>query len=70
MSADYCNYSNIDGNTAYLAGAVSAFADAYLCEILPKYWTLDCNSYPEICLRSYMICLNATGKNMFQMNVN
>ena len=41
MSAQYGCYSNIDGNTAFLAGAVSAFADAYLCEILPKYWALD-----------------------------
>ena len=45
MSADYCNYSNIDGNTAYLAGAVSAFADAYLCEILPKYWALEADVF-------------------------
>lgn len=41
MSAQYGCYSDIDGNTAFLAGAVSAFADAYLCEILPKYWALE-----------------------------
>ena len=41
MSAHYSNYTNIDGNTAFLAGAVSAFSDAYLCEILPKYWALE-----------------------------
>ena len=40
MSAHYSNYSDIDGNTAVLAGAVSAYADAYLCGILPKYWAL------------------------------
>ncbi len=33
MSAHYSNYTNIDGNTAFLAGAVSTYADAYLCEI-------------------------------------
>jgi len=41
MSAHYSNYANIDGNTAFLAGAVSTYADAYLCEILPKYWALE-----------------------------
>ena len=41
MSAHYGDYSDIDGNTAFLAGAVSAFSDAYLCEILPKYWALE-----------------------------
>lgn len=41
MSAYYGDYSNIEGNTAFLAGAVSAFADAYLYEILPKYWALE-----------------------------
>ena len=41
MSAHYGDYLDIDGNTAFLAGAVSAFSDAYLCEILPKYWALE-----------------------------
>ena len=41
MSAHYGDYSDIDGNTAFLAGAVSAFSDAYLFEILPKYWALE-----------------------------
>lgn len=41
MSAHYGDYSDIDGKTAFLAGAVSAFSDAYLCEILPKYWALE-----------------------------
>ena len=45
MSAQYGCYSNIDGNTAYLAGAVSAFADAYLCQILPKYWALEADVF-------------------------
>lgn len=45
MSAHYSNYTNIDGNTAFLAGAVSTYADAYLCEILPKYWGIVCALY-------------------------
>ena len=45
MSAQYGCYSDIDGNTAFLAGAVSAFADAYLCEILPKYWALEADVF-------------------------
>lgn len=45
MSVHYSNYSDIDGNTAFLAGAVSAYADAYLCEILPKYWALEADVF-------------------------
>lgn len=45
MSAHYSDYSNIDGRTAFLAGAVSAFADAYLCGILPKYWALEADVF-------------------------
>ena len=45
MSAHYSNYSDIDGNTAFLAGAVSAYADAYLCGILPKYWALEADVF-------------------------
>lgn len=44
MSVHYNNYSDIDGNTAFLAGAVSAYADAYLCGILPKYWACLLNT--------------------------
>lgn len=45
MSVHYSNYSDIDGNTAFLAGALSAYADAYLCEILPKYWALEADVF-------------------------
>ena len=45
MSAHYSNYSKIDGNTAFLSGAVSAYADAYLCEVLPKYWALEADAF-------------------------
>ena len=41
MSAHYSNYSNTDGKSAFLSGAVSALADAYLCKALPKYWALE-----------------------------
>ncbi len=45
MSAHYSYYSKIDGNCAFLSGSVSAFADAYLCEILPKYWALEADVF-------------------------
>lgn len=45
MSAHYGYYSKIDGNSAFLSGNVSAFADAYLCDILPKYWALEADVF-------------------------
>ena len=37
MSAHYSYYEKINGNSAFLSGAVSAYADTYLCKILPKH---------------------------------
>ena len=45
MSAHYSNYSNVDGKSAFLSGLVSACADAYLCETLPKYWALEADVF-------------------------
>ena len=45
MSAHYGYYSKIDGTCAFLSGSISAFADAYLCEVLPKYWTIEADVF-------------------------
>ena len=45
MSAHYGYYSKIDGHSAFLSGNVSAFADAFLCGILPKYWALEADVF-------------------------
>lgn len=53
MSAHYGYYAKVDGHSAFLSGNISALADAYLCDILPKYWDLEADVFeadiPNLC---------------------
>lgn len=48
MSNEYTAFRNVDGETAFLAGAVDALCGAYLARCCPSYYAVEADVFPHI----------------------